>query len=167
MRLVSKTQKYLSRNIKSRVAAARSPSSLQLSLENKKLKEIQSAYLKALAGAGEKGDDIIGYAFAINGRLNSADLYPSNALFRKMWRKNLRASITEAIAKRDGEKAKTPITKKDVLGFVDSNAGKLVSDKKLPGKLRLRSSKSKNAYFFETQKADGEWLHRNFISLGN
>ena len=36
---------------------------------------MQRSYVKALKAAGEKGDDIIGYVFAINGELNSADVY--------------------------------------------------------------------------------------------
>ena len=49
----------------------------------------------------DKETDVVGYVFAVNGKLNSADLYPSNALFRKMWAKLLRASATEAIADAD------------------------------------------------------------------
>ena len=46
------------------------------------------AYVAALTAAA-KDDDIIGYVFAVNGKLNSGDVYASNALFRKMWPKLL------------------------------------------------------------------------------
>ena len=71
--------------------------SLQLALENDKLKERRAAYDSALQDAGKGSDDIIGYAFAVNGKLNSADVYSSNGLFRKMWPKQLQAAATEAI----------------------------------------------------------------------
>ena len=55
---------------------------------------ILKALAKALGDKGLAGDDVVGYVFAVNGKINSADLYPSNALFRKMWRKNFDASVT-------------------------------------------------------------------------
>src|SRR5215470_9467925 len=67
---VAKTQEKLARAIAAPVAAPESRSSLQLSLENEKLKDAQAAYVKALKEAGEAGDDIVGYVFAINGKLN-------------------------------------------------------------------------------------------------
>src|SRR5215468_2144677 len=72
---VAKVQDKLSRAIAAPVAMPESRSSLQLSLENEKLKDAQSGYVKALKSAGESQDDVIGYVFAINGKLNSADLY--------------------------------------------------------------------------------------------
>ena len=51
--------------------------SLQLSLENTRLEDEQERYVSALHALGEQDNDIVGYAFAINGRLNSADIYPS------------------------------------------------------------------------------------------
>lgn len=60
----------------------------------------QAAYISALQGAGEAGDDIVGYVFAINGKVNGGDVYPSNALFRKMWTKMLAANVTDAIVKK-------------------------------------------------------------------
>ena len=98
---VRKTQDSLSRSVGAPVAAPASPSSLQLSLENEKLKQAQTAYIAALQGAGETGNDIVGYVFAINGKINSGDVYASNALFRKMWSKLLAANVTEAISVKD------------------------------------------------------------------
>ncbi|MFX8106536.1 hypothetical protein ABTK92_19565, partial [Acinetobacter baumannii] len=49
------------------VAAAQSATSLQLSLENEKLKGAREGYIKALQAAGETGEDIVGYVVAING----------------------------------------------------------------------------------------------------
>ena len=76
-------------------------SSLQLSLENEKLKDAQDAYLKVLLKGARRSDDVVGYVFAINGKLNSAEVYPSNGLFRKMWPKLLKASVTEAIGQKN------------------------------------------------------------------
>ena len=96
---VKRTQDTLSRNVGEQIAAFSSPSSLQLALENKHLQKLEAGYMKILQSAGAKEADIIGFVFAINGKLNSAGLYSSNGLFRKMWPKLLRASVTEAIAR--------------------------------------------------------------------
>ncbi|MBV8838079.1 MAG: hypothetical protein JO000_16215, partial [Alphaproteobacteria bacterium] len=75
---VRKVQDGLSTNLGVTVNAAASQSSLQLALENEKLKDAQAGYLAALRGAGEQDDDVVGYVFAVNGKLNSAEIYPSN-----------------------------------------------------------------------------------------
>src|SRR5947207_916214 len=93
---VTAIQHKLARGVGAPVAAPQSASSLQLSLENEKLKDRQAAYVQALQVAGEV-DGVVGYVFAVNGKLNSADIYPSNGLFRKMWPKLLAANATEAI----------------------------------------------------------------------
>lgn len=91
-------QRLLSNNLATSVASETSRTSLQLSLENERLKAALTAFLTALEPAGLGKDAPIGVAFAIGGRLTSADIYPSNGLFRKMWPKLLRAAATEAIA---------------------------------------------------------------------
>ncbi|MFB9264096.1 ARPP-1 family domain-containing protein [Bradyrhizobium erythrophlei] len=93
---VEQIQHKLSSNLGVAVAAPQSHTSLELSLNDRLARE-QADYISALQGKGEQGDDIIGYVFAVNGKVNSADIYPSNGLFRKMWPKLLRASVTEAI----------------------------------------------------------------------
>ena len=52
--------------------------------------------------AGLKDGDVVGYVVAINGKLSSANVYPSNGLFRKMWEKQLAAVVTEAIGEKRG-----------------------------------------------------------------
>ena len=85
-RAVRNSQNLLSSSVGRPVAAPQSATSLQLAYENEKLQTARAAYIKTLQPAGEKDGDIIGYVFAINGRINSADIYPSNGLFRKMWK---------------------------------------------------------------------------------
>src|SRR5204863_8478396 len=105
---VRKMQDKLSGSVGGRVNAAQSASSLQLALENERLVNLQNSYVKTLKAAGETDNDIVGYVFAVNGKLNSADVYPSNALFRKMWAKLLNPSATEAISHKDAQRAAAP-----------------------------------------------------------
>src|SRR5262245_23083445 len=79
---VAKMQADLSRGVGERVSAPQSASSLQLALENSKLKEARAAYIAALEAQGQSGSDVVGYVAAINGKTVSANIYPSNALFQ-------------------------------------------------------------------------------------
>lgn len=53
-----------------------------------------------------------GYAFAINGEINTADTYGSGILFRKLWSKLLDAAVLEAISesRRNTKKKTAPVT---------------------------------------------------------
>jgi hypothetical protein len=167
---VAKIQDKLSHAIAAPVAMPESRSSLQLSLENDKLKEAQAAYVKALQGAGESEDDVIGYVFAVNGKLNSADLYPSNGLFRKMWPKLLAANAVEAIGdKAPAANAAAP-SSDDVLAFLKTAEAGKATDQPLTHGIKLETREAAGALFFETRRvpsaptADATWVHRNYLA---
>src|SRR5262249_19866699 len=86
-----------------------SPSSLQLTLENKLVKDTADDYVKNLSSIINGKRDVIGFVFAINGQINSADVYSSNALFAKLWPKMLEASAIEAIAELKAEEKLEPV----------------------------------------------------------
>jgi hypothetical protein len=69
---VGKIQEKLTTNLKAKIASGQSASSLQLSLENDALATAKAEYVKALQGAADADDDIVGVVFAINGRISSA-----------------------------------------------------------------------------------------------
>src|ERR1041384_3365029 len=95
---VSAAQEKLSRNVGRSVNSQVSETSFELSIENSRVKETSAAYINSLAGILKNQSDVIGYVFAINGKVNSADVYASYALFAKLWPKLLKASTVEAIA---------------------------------------------------------------------
>jgi hypothetical protein len=160
---VRKMQDGLSSNLGATVNAAASQSSLQLALENEKLKDAQAAYLKALKGAGEKDDDVVGYIFAVNGKLNSAEVYPSNGLFRKMWPKLLQASVTEAIGHKKDTAETTP-TGEAALAFLDAASKGQASEKPLPANVQLETRNAEKAFYFETRRASGAFVHRSYLA---
>lgn len=160
---VAAAQSKLSASLAAPVAAALSTSSLQLSLENENLLEARSAYVKALAAAGEKDEDIVGYVFAVNGKLNSADVYPSNGLFRKMWPKLLDASATEAIGEKDGARQAAPGTDR-VLAFlaVADKAKATVSDVTVD--VSRAEHDVETALYLETRRKSGGFVHRAYVA---
>lgn len=95
---VAEAQKKLSANTGVDVTANASGSSLQLALENGKVAATTEEYVAKLAALTRGKTDVIGYAFAINGQINSADIYVSNHLFDKLWPKMLKAAAIEAVS---------------------------------------------------------------------
>jgi hypothetical protein len=168
---VRRAQARLSDNLGSSVRSAQSASSLQLALESEKLIDAQKAYVAALKAKGEAADDIVGYVFAVNGRLNSADLYPSNGLFRKMWGKLLNASAVEAIGHRDAPNVAPP-TPADVMAFLTAAEAGRSNAKPLVAGAKLETRDSDKAYYFETARtgatatasAAPSWIHRNYLA---
>jgi hypothetical protein len=159
---VKQMQFLLSDSLGSRVNSAQSASSLQLALENEKLVNVQKAYIDALKSAGEADSDIIGFVFAVNGKLNSADVYPSNGLFRKMWAKLLTASAIEAISHKDAPRAEAPAIEQVTAFLADAERGR-GSEKPLNAGSRLETREGEVAYYFETARVGG-WVHRNYLA---
>jgi hypothetical protein len=160
---VAQTQNSLARSVGAPVAAPASPSSLQLSLENEKLKQAQAAYTAALQGAGESDVDIVGYVFAVNGKINSADVYASNALFRTMWPKLLAANVTEAIGEKDTGGAAPP-TVNDIERFLAAAGTAPASVRTLNGNVQLATRDGASALYTETRRTDGSWVHQNYLA---
>jgi hypothetical protein len=165
---VRNTQAKLTGNLGAQVRSVQSGSSLQLALENEKLMDAQKGYSNALKAAGESGDDIVGFIFAVNGELNSADVYPSNGLFRKMWSKLLTASVIEAIGHKDEPAVAAPAIE-TVTAFLAAAENGKSSEKPLNAGVRLETREADKAYLFETARAPSpsspaSWVHRNYLA---
>ena len=162
---VATAQDKLSRNTGGSVKAPASPTSFQLALENKGVQTSAETYVKALAGIIEGKSDVIGYVFAINGKINSADIYASNTLFKKLWPKLLQASAIEAVAElRRGEKFDAP-KPVEVQGFLDDGNRGAGQEKTVSGRVQMVTRDSKDNISFDTRdraKADVV-VHRNII----
>lgn len=160
---VAVIQEKLTDSLGASVAAAPSPSSLQLALENDDLEKARGAYVEALKPLAGKAPDVIGYAFAINGAVNSADVYPSNALFLKMWPKLLQASAVEAIGEKEGDPAPAP-SSDQVRAFLAAAEAGDVAREKLTQNAELETREADGAFLFEARSDAGDWLHRNYLA---
>lgn len=162
-RNVDRMQSSLGMSLSSNVAAEDSPTSLQLALENEKLAKAQAAYVDALEPKGEAGSDVIGLVIAVNGELKSADIYPSNALFRKFWAKHLRAAATEAIGTRDQSGAGNEPAKADVEAFLADARNGSQHEQPLNDALNLEVSDGQKVEAFASRTKDGKLLHMNVL----
>ena len=164
-REVAVAQDKLSSNTGGRVNAAASPTSFELALENKQVQANADGYLKALSSIVDGKPDVIGYVFAINGKVNSADVYASSTLFKKLWPKLLKASAIEAVAElHRGEKFEAP-KPTDVKGFLDDSSKGTEKQKDVSGRVQMVTRETEDNVFFETRdraKSD-TWVHRNYI----
>ena len=165
---VSEVQVKLEKNLGTSVTATASPSSLQLALENEELQRSRAAYYEALHRIATREPDVIGYVFAINGKVNSADVYPSNGLFLKMWPKLLKASAAEAIGERDGVPDAGSGAAAPPLSLVEdflrtAERGRARHDK-LARHAELETREAEQAFFFESRSAGGDWVHRNYLA---
>lgn len=163
---VDRTQQKLSRSVGKDVRSDKSDSSLQLSLENDNVQKKVGEYVAKLTRSAETGKNAVGFAFAVNGEINSVDVYGSGGLFRKLWPKLLEAAATEAVAKIEKDKKFTAPSSTDVLAMMDQvrkeNAqreAELISG----GKDRLRITDSAAAARYDTRGADGNSIHDSYI----
>jgi hypothetical protein len=161
---VTVAQDKLSRSVGARVNSTVSESSLQLAVENNKVQETADGYVTALSGIASRSDDVIGYVFAINGKVNSADIYGSNVLFKKLWPKLLKANAIEAIAELQPGKFK-PASAENVQGFLSDSEKAKGSDKDVNARVNLMTREDEENILFETRdkKENGAWIHRNYI----
>jgi hypothetical protein len=115
---VKEAQKKLAMNLGKSVNAPESPSSYQLSLEDKELMTKLSAYENELKKAIEGKTDVIGFAIVINGKVEGAEVYGSAQLFRKLCPKLINAAAVDALSEVKKDAKFTAATTKDVEKFL-------------------------------------------------
>lgn len=162
---VANAQKNISANVTVDVTVNSSASSLQLSLENKKLVKAREEFAKKFSDLTKGKTDVIGYAFAINGKINSADIYISNHLFRKLWPKMLKAAVTEAISLADQPKAESEPTAGDIGTFLSEAEKGTVKERQTVAKSKVVTRASKNEAVYEARDKADVVIHRAYVKL--
>ena len=145
------------------VRSSVSGSSLQLTLENKNVKKAVEGYTKKLSEIVKGKGDVIGMAFAINGKVNGADSYASSELFLKLWPKLLKASAVEAIAEFDEKKKfDTPTVPAVETALADARKGS-ASEKRTSKFMKSRVVQSRKAVYFMAIGKDGDAVHESTL----
>lgn len=162
---VQRMQQKLASNLREDVRGAQSASSLQLTLENDRVRKSVEGYVAALQPLAATHADTVGYAFAINGELNSAELYASPLLFRELWPKLVRASAVEAVAERKDGAAHTPPALDAVRAFLERADEGTPQEKAAGSGMRTIARESASRVVIETresQRREG-FLHRSYL----
>ena len=162
---VANAQRNISANVTVDVTANSSATSLQLSLENKKLVRTREEFAKNFADLLKGKTDVIGYAFAINGEINSADIYVSNHLFAKLWPKMLNATVTEAISLADQEKAESEPTAGDITAFISKAEKGKARERQTVAKSKVVTRQTENEVVYEAKDKAGVVVHRSYVKL--
>lgn len=167
---VAEQQTKLSSNVSSHYSVKvdvkdnASASSLDLTLDNKELKELKNLYKESF-----KNLDIsaaMGFACVINGELYSIDVYNNQQLFLDLWDKLLDASIIEAISDLDTEAAVPAYLSLQELKLSLTLANEATQASKTlnPRTEWLSKEDSTKVLFTSLDKGnDSKWLHQNLI----
>ena len=162
---VKVAQQKLTANTSASVIDPAAPSSYEMTVNNSVVVDTSNEYLKALSAIVRNKPDVIGYVFAINGHVNSADIYAPRPLFMKLWPKLLKASTVEAITESNQAEAAQAPTNEMVHTFLaDSERGK-AKTQDVTGRVKVVTREDDKNIFFETQDNAGKgvWVHRNYI----
>jgi len=163
---VAKAQDKLSSNVGAGARAQASPTSFAMTMTAPAVEKSIDGYLQELAGIINHEGDAIGYAFAINGKLNSVDIYGSHELFTKLWMKLLRASSVEAVSEFDRDKKFEPVTAKMVqAALADAESGK-TDTREVTGRTRVVVKESAQNVMFETvdRLQKDAPVHKNYLT---
>jgi len=164
---VREAQMKLQKQVGQSVQNEASPSSLQLTLENKKLLESLDGYTKALLKATEGKTDVVGYVVAVNGKVEGADIYGSPWLFEKSWARLLKGCAVDALGEFDKEKKFTAATLDDVKTFLaDAAAGKAQASKDVSARVNVQTKEAAKSCLIEScdKENGGQFIRRNYFA---
>jgi hypothetical protein len=158
----------LSESVNSDVAGVASRSSLQLALENEKVQRSAAKYGDKLASLIDEQSDVIGFVFAINNKLNSGEIYPSNAMFRQFWTRLLKAAAVEAVAESSpaGRSANEAVSIEAAGEFLVAVEKGSESLREVTTRTHMLKRESEQGIFFETRDMQhgGAWIHRSYLT---
>lgn len=166
----TKLNKNLSRisgeNVDTRNAL--SSSSLQLTLENKNLDQIKKEYLDQFEPLLNGKTDVIGFAYVINGEINSAEVYNNKNLFRALWPKLLDSAVTEAVAECDNDRKYQNVTASELKSFFETALSGSAKERVVSTSTLAKTYTTSSTVLFETidSQAKGIWIHKSFINKG-
>ncbi len=163
---VRTTQNKLSTNVGAPVASQASETSLQLSLEHGKVQGSSAAYVDKLSSIVDGSKDVIGFAFAINNELNSADVYSSIALFRRFWPRLLKTAAIEAVAEFTPNVKNEPVSMSATGEFLVSSERGEETFNDITTRTRMMKRDGAKGIFFETRDRDhgSAWVHRSYLT---
>lgn len=147
-----------------RLSGPSSATSLQLSLEDEDVEKQIREYRQALLPLGRREKDAIGFAYAINGRFNSADIYGDSGLFQKLWPKLMEAAACEALSMRHGGQSHPAAEPKDIKNQIVDALGSPKRKESSSRSTRRLAGETKKNYSFETKDASDQTIHLNIIA---
>jgi hypothetical protein len=161
---VAESQDKLSAATNSNTASSVSSSSLPLTLENHRVRSDAGDYSKFLSDIVDHKSDVIGIVMVINGKINSADIYGSSALFIKLWPKLLKAASIEAVAESsENGSSKSKVSMEEVSSFLGAaTSSPITEERTVTDRISLITRSSESSVFLLSLDGD-DVLHRNYL----
>ncbi len=162
---VAEAQDKLSGRLDKDVRKEASASSFQLTLEDEDLTRAIADYQRELVDIIDGQDSVIGYAFAINGEINSADVFGNHELFSSVWPRLLEAVATEAVSEYQPGVGTRSVSLADIKAFLESAERKLGQAQPVTDRIHEVTRESDEVILFETKDMDngGAEVRRNYI----
>jgi len=162
---VEKFQGMVSGRLQTDATAKASPTSLQLTLENKKIRDAAQQYVDKLGKVIEGKNDVVGYALSINGTITSSDVYDSPDLFKKMWHKQLSAAATEAFMKQGQQHVPAAAPSATALtAQLQSRDSHSQTRTESAGTADVETDESPQSVVLKTTDGKGHIYHRSYIN---
>jgi hypothetical protein len=147
------------------VRARESATSLQLTLEDKKVTGSVDEYVSNLEKNLPKDDDVVGYAVAVNGKVESVEVFASPRLFGKMKGKLLKASATEALAAKTDAPSSPPSSEVVRAFIADAESGAAKSEKRTLRTQITRKENQRNVLFETTDPiVPSKPVHKSYLA---
>ncbi|HLH00201.1 MAG TPA: DUF6569 family protein [Bryobacteraceae bacterium] len=163
---VAAVQSGIASALRSDVRAAAAPTSLPMTMQAPAVQQSIDGYLRDLKSIVDGKKDVIGYAFTINGAVNSADVYSSHELLAQLWPKLLRASAVEAVSKYNPDKKFAPPSPAAVQAVLLDAGSAQPSARQLTDRTSVLVKETPRTILFETRdRAQGDsWIHRSYLT---
>jgi hypothetical protein len=163
---VKEQQDRLGRRLNKDVADPLSPTSLQLTLEDKDLQARVGAHVARLEKGLADQSDAIGCVLAINGRIEGAEVYGSAALFRKMWPKLIRTAAVDAIVEYQPGRKYELVEKDEIAAFLTAAGQGTPIKTEVNRRTDVLRRENETAVSIETRDEgrQGAVVHRSYVA---
>ena len=162
---VAEAQANIGGKMGRQIQSNESRTSLQLSLENGELQKTVEEYVKAIEKQVPVAKDGVGYAIAVNGKVESVDVFASPKLFGKMKGKLLSSGATEAVAEKGPGNVVTPGKEAVTALLVDAEAGQAKPEQR-SARTKIGSKESAKGMVFTTEDPflPTKAVHKNYLA---
>ena len=151
---VAGTQANLASKVGAPVQNVASPTSLELSLEDKRVQDAVAGYMQVLSPLAESASDSVGFGFAINGQMSSVEIFASHALFVKAWGKLLRAATVEAVSEYDDKKAYSAVAAQDVQALIIDAERGVTTVEQITPRVKATKKETKDSVVITSEDAE-------------
>jgi len=165
---VMEVQNKLARSVGGSVKSKDSPTSLQLTLEDKKILENLDKYTKELGKIVDGQKDAIGYVVVINGSVELADIYMNSDFLAKVWPRLLNGSAVDALSQVKKDMKFEPATAETVKKFLaETENAKNERKKDVSKRIQVTTKEGEKILFVEACDRDNgnAAIRRSYIAV--